>query len=274
MEPSALTKPAIPRLLLAGIATLVIAASALGLSVPGFYADRTNAITSYEIAGQDAVSLIVGLLLLFVGSLRVRGGVSAMLAAGLLLYSSYTYSYFAFGLLSSRIYVTYLAIAGLSFYSLLATIVAAARGESRPAGRGARAVGIYLIVVVALVGFIDAKDVVVRTTSANRGMGPKEVFYVLDLAFLFPAMVIAAVLNMKAHSLGPLLAGAALVKTIALMPALILSDVLHYQNTGTFVDFGFDVIALVVMASAVVFFVIHARDCRSDHEILDVPHTT
>ncbi len=46
------------------IAALVIVASLLGLFAPGFYAQRNNAITTFEIAGQDIVSLICGALLL------------------------------------------------------------------------------------------------------------------------------------------------------------------------------------------------------------------
>jgi hypothetical protein len=254
--------PAINKTLALSIALLVVAVSVLGLLVPSFYSGRNNAITTFEIAGQDAVSLIVGILLLCSALSLSKGGVFPTLVAGCLVYSAYTYSYFSFGLLASKTYIAYPAIASLSFYSLLRTLSASERGESPSPRPGAKAVSAYLIIVVALVGSLDLKDLIGKTILGGKGLDPKDAFYILDLAFLFPAMVLAAALNARGSRIGSFFAGAFLVKAIALMPALIVSDCLLFANTGAFADLGFDCIALAVLVSAIFFFTVHMRRSR------------
>jgi hypothetical protein len=44
---------------------------------------------------------------------------------------------------------------------------------------------------------------------------------------------------------------------------LILSDALHYVNTGTFIDLSFDIIAFVVMCSAIFFFRLYSKNYQA-----------
>jgi hypothetical protein len=242
------------------VSGLVILASALGLWAPDFYAARDNVMTTYEIAGQDAISLACGLLLLVLALLPKKGTVSAVIVTGLLVYTTYIYAYFLFGLLVTPIFAIYLMITGLSFYMLLGVLTGLAGSADVPVTTAQKWVSGYLIFIVVLVSFIDGSDIIANTVFSKGAMTTQGAFYYLDLAFLFPAMVIAAVMNLKGRVIGRFFSGAFLVKTIALMPALILSDVLHYINIGTFVDPGFDGIALGVMCSAVYFFGLYARN--------------
>ena len=98
------------------VSALVILASALGLFVPDFYAARDNAMTTYEIAGQDAISLVCGILLFVLVLLPKKGTMFAVIATGLLVYTTYIYAYFLFGLLVTPLFAVYLVITGLSFY--------------------------------------------------------------------------------------------------------------------------------------------------------------
>jgi hypothetical protein len=248
------------RLILLTISLLVIMASALGLLIPGFYANRDNAITTYEIAGQDIVSLIVGILLFLHVLGSKRGNNFPVVVTGLLVYAAYTYAYFSFGLLTSKIYAIYMIITGLSFYSIISMMMALKAGAEEVANSRQKSISIYLIVVIALVGIIDGKDIVMKTILSNGAMDTKGAFYILDLAFLFPAIILASVVNLKGKVTGRFFTGAFLIKTIALMPALILSDILHCINNGAFVDSAFDVIAFIVMVSAIVFYYIYHKD--------------
>ena len=251
------------KVILLVIALLVILASLLGLLVPDFYANRNNTITTFEIAGQDIVSLASGVLLLWLVLMSKKVKIFQVIVAGLLVYTTYTYAYFAFGLIVSKIYVVYLAITGLSFFSIVSILIALQNVDREGVSRGRKSISVYLIIVVALVGIIDCKDIIFKTILSNSEMNTKGIFYVLDLAFLFPAMVITAVMNFKGRVIGVFFTGAFLIKTIALMPALILSDILHYANKGVFVDFSFDVIAFIVMISAIIFYCLYHKDMES-----------
>ncbi len=245
------------------IASLVILASLLGLFTPGFYANRNNAITTFEIAGQDIVSLASGAFLFLIVLVAKRTKLFPVIVAGLLIYTAYTYAYFLFGLVVSKIFVVYLVITGLSFYALVAMLMALPGIGGVMVDSRSRAISIYLIVVIALVGILDSKDIIDQTVLASGTLDPRGAFYVLDLVFLFPAIGIAAVLNIRGQMTGRFFTGAFLIKTITLMPALILSDVLHYANRGVFVDFAFDVIAFVVMVSAIVYYYIYHKMATS-----------
>ncbi len=249
--------------LLLTISLLVIAVSAAGLFIPDFYSARDNAMTTYEIAGQDAISLACGLLLLAVNLLPKKTQLTGVVTAGLLVYTAYIYAYFLFGLLVTTFFPVYLVITGMSFYSLLGMLMSAAAGTDVSCTRGQKWVSGYLIFIVALVTVIDGTDVISNTVFSKGAMTTQGAFYYLDLAFLFPGMVIAAVLNLRGKHVGRFFSGVFLIKTIALMPALILSDVLHYVYTGAFVDLSFDVIAAVVMCSAVFFFWLYAIDSQA-----------
>lgn len=242
------------------VSLLVILSSAMGLLVPEFYASRNNAITTFEIAGQDIVSLACGVLLLLFVAASKRGMISSIVITGLLIYTTYTYAYFAFGIITSKIFILYLLIAGLSFYSIISTVLGLTGIADQEANSIQKAASIYMIAVVALVGLIDGRDIIARTIGTSLMLDPKGAYYVLDLAFLFPGMAIAAVMNMKGQMLGRFFTGAFLVKTITLMPALILADFLHYANKGAFVDLGFDVIAFVVLVTAATFYWLYYKD--------------
>ncbi len=242
------------------ISALVILVGAAGLFLPDFYAARDNAMTTYEIAGQDSISLLCGLLMFVLVLFSNKGKLVPVVITGLLVYTTYIYAYFLFGLLVTPLFMIYLLITGLSFYSLAGILISLAGRGDEPVTSAQKWVSGYLIFVVVMVGIIDGTDIVANTIFSKGVMTTQGAFYYLDLAFLFPGMVLAAVWNWRGKVIGRYFSGAFLVKTIALMPALILSDVLHFVNTGAFVDLSFDVIAFVVMCSAIFFFRVYARN--------------
>ena len=90
------------------------------------------------------------------------------------------------------LFPVYLVITGLSFYSLLNLLTSAAAGADIANSTGQKWVSGYLIFIVVLVGMIDGTDIISNTVFSKGAMTPKDAFYYLDLAFLFPGMVIAA----------------------------------------------------------------------------------
>jgi hypothetical protein len=234
---------------------LVIISSFCGIFLPNFYSFRNNSITTYEITGQDLISLIVGLLLIVISLTKVK--YKLVVIIGLLIYILYTYLYFTFGLIFSNIFVIYLAIVSLSFFCLINTLLSIFTSSNHHTNVSVkRGISIYIFIIVIIVGIIDLKDILIKTVFSNNGFDSKSVFYVLDLAFLFPSMIYAAIRNYQKKYFGNILIGAFLVKTITLMPALIISDTLHYLFLGSFVDFSFDIIAFCIMLSAVVMFIV------------------
>jgi hypothetical protein len=241
------------------ISVLVIGLSTYGLVGNDAYSLRTNNMTTFEIYGQDIVSLVIGLTL-FVLSITKNNSINKIIIRlGSLVYIAYTYAYFSFGLLTTKLYILYLVVLSISFFLLILHVLELLKTDQVIDGKQYtnKAVSIYIFIVVGIVGVMDLKELLIRTVINRIQMNPQIVFCVLDLSILFPAMVISAYLNIKRRLVGVILLGVFLVKTIVLMPALILSDLLHFSNLGTFVDSTFDIIALVILISAIAFYGIH-----------------
>jgi hypothetical protein len=216
-------------------------------------------MTTYEIYGQDTVSIIIGICLFSLGFIKTASIYKRIVELGFLVYLSYTYAYFSFGLLTSKLYILYLIILSLSFYILLGNIIEMYKNDKTIEGNRYNniAVSIYVFIVVGIVTVIDVKELMKMTLVNSIQMNPQIVFCVLDLSLLFPAMAISAYLNIKRRLVGIILLGIFLIKTILLMPALILSDLLHNKNLVSFVDINFDITALIILISAIVFYSIH-----------------
>ena len=211
------------------ISLLTILVSAIGLFSDNFYSFRLNDMTTFEIAGQDIISLLIGVVFFISIFLYKHSLVNKVIIPGILVYCSYTYSYFLFGMLSNKYYLAYFLIVGLSFYSLLLFFYRIARADKNIEHIYHRKIiSLYIVFIIIIVAIIDLKDVVYNTIINDNCIKTKGSFYILDLVFLFPGMVISSILNLKKKYLGFIFSGIFLIKTIVLMPALILSDVLHF----------------------------------------------
>jgi hypothetical protein len=245
---------------LVGVALAMVAASLAGLVFPDFYATRNNSISNEEIRGQDLVSLAIGLALLGAAIRGTHKTPRSFLVAGILVYGAYTYSYFCFGMLINRLFLLDLAIAGASFLLFLKWVLGISTRNRRLPGRYPRkTVSLYLIGISATVGAIELLPLVSQSCGPGIDWSSNNTFVVLDLAFLFPGFFAAAIWNWRQESGGIFLTGAFLVKTIALMPALLISDVLCFFRDGIWVNLGFDLVALAILVSAISVFLLYCR---------------
>ena len=249
----------IDKIILTILGLFVIFSSVFGIFLPNFYSFRNNSITKYEICGQDIISLVIGIFIILIVQTKIKRKIEFII--GFLIYILYTYSYFSFGLVFSTIYPIYIIIILISFICLLNIVSLVFIGSKANSNISVRkSISIYIFIIVFIVGFIDFKDIINKTVFTKKGFDSKSIFYILDLAFLFPSMIYAAISNYKKSIFGKILSGAFLVKTITLMPAIIISDILHYIFLNNFVDFSFDIIAFFIMLSAIAMFIIYCNE--------------
>lgn len=102
------------------IVILTIAATYMGLFLPGIYGDRETELV-LSLKARDTVTLIlVAPLLLVTASLALRKSRRAHLAwLGILSYLLYTYAGFSFGLSDNLLFLIYVAIFSFSLFSLI-----------------------------------------------------------------------------------------------------------------------------------------------------------
>ena len=244
---------------------LTIFVAVFGIIDQNIYANRQNSISLYEIKGQDIVSLIVGILL-FINLLLIRKNetiLKIIVCLGFLAYIIYMYAYVCFGVISNTLFIFDMTVLGLSVYCFIFLLNKLYKTSDYFLTINTKyprtQITIFFVIIVLLVSFMEIKEIVFKTIFDNTFIATKSVFMIQDLCFLFPAMIIAAILNIKKNIFGVILIGILLVKTIILMPAIIISDVLYFINKSAFIDLSFDIIALIITIVSLIFFMFYQR---------------
>jgi hypothetical protein len=248
------------------VSLLVVFVATFGLIDQSIYIAKLNTITLAELLGQDLVSLLVGFSCLIVLlTYRQANRLFAITWLGCLTYFAYIYAYFSFSLVSTIFFVLYLAIFGISMFCFVFLLAGMNRCSDSLALNPAyprRALSVFFVAVVVIMLGIELPYIVQATIVARSSLKLFDAFYILDLAIVFPAMIIAAVLNWRKKTIGHVLTGVILVKVITIMPALLLNDLFHWMQTGRFLDISFDIIALAFTACAGIFLFAYQRGIR------------
>jgi hypothetical protein len=200
---------------------LCIVATAVGLFVPGFYRDVPNWVLQEH--AQDLVTLVAAIPLLAISlALARRGSIRGyLLWLGTIGYLTYSYAIYAFDVSFNALFLGYVAILGLSIYSLILGLtavnprtVAQSFGERTPA----RLIGWFLIVVCALVGLLWLADDVpavvggsLPASMAGTGLMTNPI-HVLDLGIVLPGGILIGFFLARRRPLGYVLGGYFLVK--------------------------------------------------------------
>lgn len=231
----------VPRLyVVASVTSLVVAAvaSGVGLLVPGFYRDA--AVLLPQLRGQDLLTLVVACPALAVslyaavhGSLR--GYVAWMGVTGYLLY---TYTTYAFMTAFNTLYLAYVALFALTFYTFAGGVVHLDATLVKRAldGHPITAYVWFLSVVAVAVGLLWTADVATAilagtrpTVLAETGL-PTPVVQSLDLAVLVPAFGLSAYWLRQRRPWGYVLTGVLLVKSATLGLAVLAMAVLQMSD--------------------------------------------
>ncbi|MGB7962427.1 MAG: hypothetical protein WCF12_05625 [Propionicimonas sp.] len=193
--------PAAARWLLAStlaIAAIVTATSLLGLFGDWAYAAETQN-WRLQAQGQDVGNLLAVVALLAGGFSMSRGSTRGLLIwASSLLYLIYAFAIYAVALHFGGLFLPYLAVLGLSSFSL-AFGIRGRRHDVRLAGRSRTAACWVLIVIGTAFGLLWLGSII---PSLIVGQEPAELataglvanpVHVLDLALVLPAMIITGV---------------------------------------------------------------------------------
>ena len=222
------------------IAVLPAIAAGAGVFIPGLYRDNPGLVA--QAIGQDAITLIVALPTLVIGAfLTSRGSQRARLIwLGVLVYVVYTYASFAFGIRFNPLFLIYVTLLGCSTYALIGGLVTtdwagikAAFTERTPV----KVVSIFLVVIAGLFYLLWLSEAVpasltgIPPQSVKEDGTPTNVIHVLDMAWLLPALLIAAVSLWRKHPIGYALA-AALLGNLVFLALAILAMIVFEARAG------------------------------------------
>ena len=254
------------------VAALAAAASLCGLLLDSTYA-RETASWAAQAAGQDTANLLVAALLLVSAAYVRRGSLRAYLAwLGLLLYLVYAFAIYAFAVSFQFLFPVYVAVLGLSFYTLAGGLLSVDPVRTDPAlrrNRWARAAALYLFAVGGLFGLLWLAEILPAALSnvppaslAENGLLTNPV-HVLDLAFLLPGMVAAAYLLRRGAFAGRLAAAPFLVFAVT-MGLGILAGFWFSAARGLPVPVPAGVLVGAIVAVGAVLAALFLRDVGPD----------
>lgn len=204
-------------LLTAAAAATMTTASTVGAFAPDWLY-RDNALITATFRGQDFVTLVVAVPLLLVGLVwEMRGSPRGrVLWLGVLFYSMYAYLFYAVGAAFNQFFLLYVAAFGLPLYALLFSVPRLDLHQLGNAmgGRVARFVAMaYTGVVSAGLGllWVGISLSYLATNTVPQPIvdsgHPTGVVFAIDLVFIVPLMLLAALWLARRELLGWPLAG-------------------------------------------------------------------
>lgn len=234
-----------------------------GLVSQNIYTDRINRITKYELMGQDFVTVIISAIFAYIILFKDYRRLKVTIVwLGCVLYLFYIYAYYSFGGISSVFYLLYIAVTGLTFFIFIFILVDIIKShpplnitKSYPR----RVLSVFLFASIFLVAGIEIQELISKTIVFQERLNPFYIFYVLDLAIVFPMIIITSVLNLMKNYWGYLFSGVALIKIVTILPAVIFNDIFHRIYAGKFLDLPFDFIALVITLTAIILLIVYMK---------------
>jgi hypothetical protein len=238
-----------------GVAALVTLASLLGLLASWPYQQETENWV-LQARGQD-IGNLVAVIVLVVSAVRMRAGSSgaAQLWMGTLLYLLYAYIVYAFAVHFSRLFLVYVAVLGLVFYTVIAALPGI-RHQYAAAHDGPRLFAAWVLIATGGLFALLWLGELIPATVAGQAPLSLEVaglivnpVHVIDLSVVLPGMIVIGVLALRGNETGLALTVPALVFSVLMGLSIIaaMALIVATGDTSGLVPMG--MVTVVVGAS-------------------------
>lgn len=218
-------------------ALLAIVGSIISLSVTSIYAGLTPAFLPQALAQDIANLAIVSPLWLILAVLALRGSLRAyLLWLGVLTFTVYNYVIYTFSVPFGPLFLLWVAVFGLSLYSLIGGVTAIDHKlveSSFTSRRAIQVIAWFLIITAALFIFLWlSEDIPALLTNTrpqslvDMGLRTNPV-HILDLSFFLPAVIATGVMLIKRKALAYTLAPSFIVLLILTGIPILITPVVQ-----------------------------------------------
>jgi hypothetical protein len=256
------------------IAVLAVTGSIIGIVLEERIYGAETPNWAAQSVGQDIANLVAYPLLVLLALLAGRGSLRAYLTwTGVLAYSAYTYTIYAFDIHFGPLFLVWVAVLGLSIYVLIGSLSSIDPGRvmdsftDKTPVRSTSALLIGVGVVFSLLWLSEIVPAMLEGTTpevvAEAGL-PTNPVHVLDLAVFLPAAVLAGAFLARRRAWGYVLAPTVLVAMVVLAAGIVsLMAVLAARGETTSIGVGIGIGALAVVELVVVVRFLRAIDRRA-----------
>lgn len=252
------------------VACLVLIASSAGLLLKSLYARETMS-WAIQTFGQDIANVVAAIVLLIAVYFVSKGSVKAFLIwVGVLITLMYPYVIYAFDIHFNSLFLVYVAIVGLSFYTLLGSVTRLHLDSLQPyfaAITKAKLVSVFLLLVAVLFSLQWLSEDI---PALLAGKMPQSVMenglltnpvHVLDLGLYLPAMIITAILLWRRKPLGYFMAIPLLIFSI-LTGIGILAMFLVMSSKGMPTSLVVELLFAIIVVVSLVLSVLYLREVK------------
>ncbi len=252
------------------IAFLVLIASSAGLFLKSLYARETMSWT-VQAYGQDIANIVAAAALFIAVYFVSKGSVKAFLVwIGVLIALIYPYIIYAFDIHFNSLFLVYVAIVGLSFYTLAGSLMHLHLDNLQPsfaATTKARPVSVFLLLVAVLFALLWLSEDIpalltgkIPQTVMESGLLTSPV-HVLDLGLYLPAMIITAILLWRRKLLGYILAIPLLVFNILTGIGIVAAQ-FAASSKGLAASLGVELFIAAIVVVSLVLSVLFLREVK------------
>ena len=252
------------------VAFLVLIASSAGLFLKSLYARETMSWT-VQAYGQDIANIVAAAALFIAVYFVSKGSVKAFLVwIGVLIALIYPYIIYAFAIHFNSLFLVYVAIVGLSFYTLVGSLMHLHLDNLQPsfaATTKARPVSVFLLLVAVLFALLWLNEDIpalltgkIPQTVMESGLLTSPV-HVLDLGLYLPAMIITAILLWRRKLLGYILAIPLLVFNILTGIGIVAAQ-FAASSKGLAASLGVELFIAAIVVVSLVLSVLFLREVK------------
>ena len=227
-EPQDLRGRPLPLVYMPLLAILVIIAAVYGLVVDDAYR-LVSPLTRETWRAQDAVTLATVPVLLLATWRARTGSLSAhLVSVGILIWLTYSYAHLSIGAPFNAMFLNYLSVLTLAGFAMLDGLLRVDVAAAAPAFARVprRATAWFLAIAGVGIAALWLSEIVVALpgglpTNIALSELPNPT-WVLDLGWIIPTALAAAVMLRRRHPAGPVLAGAMLVMLLTLSVTMLV----------------------------------------------------
>lgn len=247
------------RILWVSVALLSLVAAFIGVANPGLYSQVVSTEMMPGVLSQDLITIVSSIVVLFL-TVRIKeeDSIKQIVILGIIIYFFYGYGIYVIERIYNVLYFVYMAIFGLSFYSIIYS-VANIRKEMLPKiqlPKTIRFVSVGFLLINPLIFYPLWISKLLPFVQSGQKIEFYYSIYILDCCFIFPLFIIVAMMAAKNEGLGLLLTPALFIKGFTLLFSVALGGILkllyHQQvDAGEWMYLGLSMVFLIL---SVVYF--------------------
>lgn len=242
------------------IASLSLIAACIGV----FNQDIYNKVISFDllpgIVAQDAITILVGLVLLFLGLKTTEADVKKQIVAiSLLAYLFYGNGIYVIERVYNLLYLLYMAIVALSFWSIVYGLANIKQGVLRQMElpKWVRNLSAGCLLFTAGLFYVLWTGQLVPLMQTGEKIEFFYSIFILDMAFVLPAIIISGVLLIKKNEFGLIFAPILFFKAFTLLFSVGLGGLITplYGQTADLGETAFYItLSVIYLAFAILNF--------------------